>query len=191
MEERRVRLDGDGGRKETGQCWWKKERILKWKLGRNLNDDEPLIRQVVSSDHGADDHDLLNVEHHFSVFKSKFKKTYATQEEHDFRFGVFKANLRRAKPHQMLDPSAFHGITKFSDLSPPPSTNLPLKISGSRILVSHSDLGSQNGEKTQLGCRSNSNTVVLHIVGGFNMEGHHVDSIAIPKGFGPVRTSSL
>ncbi|KAI9200814.1 hypothetical protein LWI28_013546 [Acer negundo] len=83
-----------------------------------VEDDEPLIRQVVSSDDSADDHDLLNAEHHFSVFKSKFGKTYATQEEHDFRFGVFKANLRRAKRHQMLDPSAVHGVTKFSDLKP-------------------------------------------------------------------------
>ncbi|KAK1576083.1 hypothetical protein Q3G72_010785 [Acer saccharum] len=84
----------------------------------NLDDDEPLIRQVVSLDDGADDHDLLNVEHHFSVFKTKFGKTYATQEEHDFQFGVFKANHRRAKRHQMLDPSVVHGVTKFSDLTP-------------------------------------------------------------------------
>ncbi|KAK3231707.1 hypothetical protein Dsin_003588 [Dipteronia sinensis] len=84
----------------------------------DLDDDEPLIRQVVSSDDGADDHDLLNADHHFSVFKSEFGKKYATQEEHDLRFGVFKANLRRAKRHQMLDPSAVHGVTKFSDLTP-------------------------------------------------------------------------
>ncbi|KAK0577415.1 hypothetical protein LWI29_032740 [Acer saccharum] len=82
-----------------------------------LDADEPLIRQVVSSDDGADDHELLDADHHFSVFKSKFGKTYATQEEHDYRFGVFKANLRRAKRHQMLDPSAVHGVTKFSDLT--------------------------------------------------------------------------
>lgn len=33
------------------------------------------------------------------------------------RFAVFKANLLRAKRHQMLDPSAVHGVTKFSDLT--------------------------------------------------------------------------
>ncbi|XP_031269005.1 cysteine protease RD19A-like [Pistacia vera] len=82
-----------------------------------FDDEEPLIRQVVSSDDDDDDH-LLNAEHHFSLFKSKFAKTYATQEEHDYRFGVFKANLRRAKRHQILDPSAVHGVTKFSDLTP-------------------------------------------------------------------------
>ncbi|CAK7346288.1 unnamed protein product [Dovyalis caffra] len=76
--------------------------------------DDPLIRQVVSD---GEDH-LLNAEHHFTTFKSKFGKTYATQEEHDYRFGVFKANLLRAKKNQMVDPTAAHGVTKFSDLTP-------------------------------------------------------------------------
>ena len=78
-------------------------------------DDDVLIRQVVSS---AGDDELLGAEHHFSSFRARFGKTYATQEEHDYRFEVFKANLRRAKTHQMLDPDAVHGVTKFSDLTP-------------------------------------------------------------------------
>ncbi|XP_028803014.1 cysteine proteinase 15A [Neltuma alba] len=78
------------------------------------DEDDLLIRQVVTDN---DDH-LLNAEHHFSTFKTKFGKTYATREEHDHRFGVFKANLRRARIHQKLDPSAVHGVTKFSDLTP-------------------------------------------------------------------------
>lgn len=78
------------------------------------NLDDPLIRQVVSD---GEDH-LLNAEHHFTTFKSKFGKNYATQEEHDYRFSVFKANLLRAKKHQMMDPTAAHGVTKFSDLTP-------------------------------------------------------------------------
>lgn len=82
------------------------------------DDDEPLIRQVVSSDGEESEDHLLNAEHHFSLFKSKFTKTYATQEEHDYRFGVFKSNLRRAKRHQLLDPAAVHGVTRFSDLTP-------------------------------------------------------------------------
>ncbi|KAJ1407997.1 Peptidase C1A, papain C-terminal [Sesbania bispinosa] len=77
-------------------------------------DDDLLIRQVVDD---GEDH-LLNAEHHFSTFKTKFRKTYATKEEHDYRFGVFKSNLRRAKLHAKLDPSATHGVTKFSDLTP-------------------------------------------------------------------------
>ncbi|KAE9600128.1 putative cathepsin F [Lupinus albus] len=74
--------------------------------------DDLLIRQVI------DDDDLLNAEHHFTNFKSKFGKTYATEEEHNYRFGVFKSNLRRANKHAKLDPSAVHGVTKFSDLTP-------------------------------------------------------------------------
>lgn len=81
----------------------------------DFDDEEILIRQVVTS---YDDDHLLNAEHHFSLFKSRFSKIYATKEEHDYRFGVFKANLRRAKRHQFLDPSAVHGVTKFSDLTP-------------------------------------------------------------------------
>ncbi|GFP95164.1 cysteine proteinase rd19a [Phtheirospermum japonicum] len=79
--------------------------------------EDPLIRQVVSDGAEAVDQ-LLHAEHHFSLFKAKYGKTYATQEEHDHRFSVFKANLRRAKRHQLLDPSAVHGVTKFSDLTP-------------------------------------------------------------------------
>ncbi|MBA0555971.1 hypothetical protein Golob_026114 [Gossypium lobatum] len=84
------------------------------------SDGDPLIIQVVSDggvEEDSDDH-LLNAEHHFTLFKSKYGKTYASQEEHDYRLGVFKANLRRAKRHQLLDPSAVHGVTKFSDLTP-------------------------------------------------------------------------
>lgn len=79
--------------------------------------DDPLIRQVVSDGVEAVDQ-LLHAEHHFSLFKAKYGKTYATQEEHDYRFYVFKANLRRSKRRQLLDPSAVHGVTKFSDLTP-------------------------------------------------------------------------
>lgn len=75
---------------------------------------DALIRQVVP---GADD-PLLHAERHFSNFKASFGKTYASQEEHDYRFGVFKSNLRRAKRHQGIDPTAVHGVTKFSDLTP-------------------------------------------------------------------------
>lgn len=79
------------------------------------DEDNLLIRQVVPD---AEDHHLLNAEHHFSAFKTKFAKTYATQEEHDHRFRIFKNNLLRAKSHQKLDPSAVHGVTRFSDLTP-------------------------------------------------------------------------
>ncbi|XP_059653744.1 cysteine protease RD19A-like [Cornus florida] len=80
----------------------------------NVDDNDLVIRQVVNDDA---DH-LLNAEGHFSIFKRKFGKSYATHEEHDYRFAVFKANLRRARHHQKLDPSASHGVTQFSDLTP-------------------------------------------------------------------------
>ncbi|KAK9220366.1 hypothetical protein WN943_009016 [Citrus x changshan-huyou] len=83
-----------------------------------VSGDDAMIRQVVPSDGEQSEDHLLNAEHHFSLFKSKFSKTYATQEEHDYRFRVFKANLRRAKRRQLLDPTAVHGVTKFSDLTP-------------------------------------------------------------------------
>ncbi|XP_057435009.1 cysteine proteinase 15A-like [Lotus japonicus] len=76
--------------------------------------EDLLIRQVVPE---VEDH-LLNAEHHFSTFKARFGKTYATEEEHNYRFGVFKKNLILAKSHQKLDPSAVHGVTRFSDLTP-------------------------------------------------------------------------
>lgn len=72
------------------------------------------IRQVVEDE----DHQLNAEEDHFGAFKRKFMKSYASQEEHDYRLSVFKSNLRRAERHQKLDPSAVHGVTQFSDMTP-------------------------------------------------------------------------
>ena len=78
---------------------------------------DPLIRQVTDGNDGAEPQ-LLTAEYHFSLFKKRFKKSYGSQEEHNYRFKVFQANLRRAARHQKLDPSATHGVTQFSDLTP-------------------------------------------------------------------------
>ncbi|XP_039014020.1 cysteine protease RD19A-like [Hibiscus syriacus] len=78
---------------------------------------DPLIEQVTDSHDGAEP-PLLTAEHHFSLFKKRFKKSYVSQEEHGYRFKVFQYNLRRAARHQKLDPSATHGVTQFSDLTP-------------------------------------------------------------------------
>ncbi|KAM0003763.1 putative cathepsin F [Helianthus debilis subsp. tardiflorus] len=91
--------------------------LLLFSVAVAVSADDPLIRQVVPEEEISTDH-LLNAEHHFSLFKTKFGKTYATAEEHDYRLTVFKSNLRRAKRHQLLDPTAEHGVTKFSDLTP-------------------------------------------------------------------------
>ncbi|KAL1190259.1 Cysteine protease RD19A [Cardamine amara subsp. amara] len=80
----------------------------------DVNDgDDIVIRQVV----GGAEPKVLSSEDHFSLFKKKFGKVYATSEEHDYRFSVFKANLFRARRHQKMDPSARHGVTQFSDLT--------------------------------------------------------------------------
>ncbi|XP_073122228.1 cysteine protease RD19A-like [Henckelia pumila] len=82
--------------------------------------EDLLIRQVVDGgEEGVlDENSLLNADHHFAIFKRRFNKAYRTQEEHDYRFSVFRANLHRARRHQKLDPSAVHGVTQFSDLTP-------------------------------------------------------------------------
>ncbi|CAM8981318.1 unnamed protein product [Rhodiola kirilowii] len=64
-----------------------------------------VLASVVSCDDGVDDLLIRQV-------------VYATQEEHDYRFKVFARNLRRAMRHQQLDPTAVHGVTQFSDLTP-------------------------------------------------------------------------
>ena len=83
----------------------------------SVADEEPeLIRQVV----GLPDSDdlVLNAEAHFTSFVKKFGKSYKDAEEHAYRLSVFRSNMRRAKRHQKLDPSAVHGVTQFSDLTP-------------------------------------------------------------------------
>ncbi|RAL48550.1 hypothetical protein DM860_005974 [Cuscuta australis] len=87
--------------------------LLELAVGDGSGGEDILIRQVVGEDDG-----LLNAEHQFVSFKERFGKAYASKEEHDYRFSVFKANVRRAERHQRLDPSAVHGVTRFSDLTP-------------------------------------------------------------------------
>ncbi|KAA3459557.1 putative cysteine proteinase A494 [Gossypium australe] len=81
---------------------------------------DPLIRQVTDvHDDGTEQQQLLTAaEHHFSLFKARFNQSYGSKAEHDYRFKVFRSNLRRAARHQKLDPSATHGVTQFSDLTP-------------------------------------------------------------------------
>ncbi|KAK8934110.1 hypothetical protein KSP39_PZI014662 [Platanthera zijinensis] len=44
-------------------------------------------------------------------------KEYGSREEYLRKLGVFARNLARAAEHQLLDPTAEHGITPFSDLT--------------------------------------------------------------------------
>ncbi|XP_068646124.1 cysteine protease RD19A-like [Aristolochia californica] len=77
--------------------------------------EDSLIRQVVDEEQ---DDLLLDADIHFASFRRRFGKKYANAEEHSYRLSVFKANLRRARRHQKLDPTAVHGVTQFSDLTP-------------------------------------------------------------------------
>ncbi|RWW05429.1 hypothetical protein BHE74_00036022 [Ensete ventricosum] len=79
--------------------------------------EDPLIREVVQDAEG-EELTALDSEAHFAGFVKRFRKTYADTEERARRFAVFKANLLRARRHQLLDPTAVHGVTKFSDLTP-------------------------------------------------------------------------
>ncbi|PSS26028.1 Cysteine protease [Actinidia chinensis var. chinensis] len=88
------------------------ETSLAAASGKSSDGEDLVIQQVVDGDHP------LSADHHFRLFKRRFGKSYATQEDHDYRFSVFKTNLRRARHHQRLDPSAVHGVTQFSDLTP-------------------------------------------------------------------------
>lgn len=90
--------------------------------------EEPLIMQVVD---GGDVR--LGAEHHFLEFKRRFGKAYDSEDEHDYRYKVFKANMRRARRHQSLDPSAAHGVTRFSDLTPSEFRNKVLGLRGVRL----------------------------------------------------------
>ncbi|KAL6851524.1 hypothetical protein ACP4OV_020457 [Aristida adscensionis] len=77
--------------------------------------EDPLIEQVVD---GGDELDQLDAEAHFASFVRRFGKSYRDDAERARRLAVFRANLRRARRHQRLDPTAVHGVTKFSDLTP-------------------------------------------------------------------------
>ncbi|KAE8665023.1 Cysteine proteinase 1 [Hibiscus syriacus] len=93
---------------------------------------DPLIEQVTYGHDGAEQ-PLLTAEHRFSLFKKRFKKSYMSQEEHGYRFKVFQYNLRRAARHQKLDPSATHGVTQFSDLTPGEFRNVYLGLRRLRL----------------------------------------------------------
>ncbi|MCH85434.1 cysteine proteinase [Trifolium medium] len=71
--------------------------------------EDPLIRQ--------EDH----AEQQFNIFKSKFNKSYATKEEHDYRFGVFKENLKFVEEKNKINKAAgmnyMLGIQEISDLT--------------------------------------------------------------------------
>jgi hypothetical protein len=58
--------------------------------------EDLLIRQIVDN---TEDY----AEQQFNIFKSKYKKNYTTKEEHDYQFGVFKANLESIEERNKIN----------------------------------------------------------------------------------------
>ncbi|XP_040379549.1 cysteine proteinase 1-like [Oryza brachyantha] len=89
---------------------------------RSAEEEDALIEQVVGGGDGDGDDrelgELLDAEAHFASFERRFGRTYRDAGERAYRLSVFRDNLRRARRHQRLDPTAAHGVTKFSDLTP-------------------------------------------------------------------------
>eukprot|EP01088_Endostelium_zonatum_P000003 TRINITY_DN0_c0_g1_i3.p1 TRINITY_DN0_c0_g1~~TRINITY_DN0_c0_g1_i3.p1 ORF type:complete len:335 (+),score=65.34 TRINITY_DN0_c0_g1_i3:76-1080(+) len=54
----------------------------------------------------------------FIAFQHRYGKIYATADEFEHRFNVFKANMLKASELGARDPHARYGITKFSDMTP-------------------------------------------------------------------------
>ncbi|KAJ8765904.1 hypothetical protein K2173_020420 [Erythroxylum novogranatense] len=84
--------------------------------------DPNIIQQV--TDHPVlhprnflEDAALLGTEETFKIFVRKYNKAYSTKEEYVHRLRIFARNIVRAVEHQMLDPSAVHGVTPFMDLT--------------------------------------------------------------------------
>uniref|UniRef100_A0A7N0VME1 Uncharacterized protein n=1 Tax=Kalanchoe fedtschenkoi TaxID=63787 RepID=A0A7N0VME1_KALFE len=70
------------------------------------------IRQVTDVANGG----VIKAEPQFLAFMKKYDKQYSTREEYVRRLGIFAKNMIWAAEHQLLDPTAVHGVTQFSDL---------------------------------------------------------------------------
>jgi len=53
----------------------------------------------------------------FTDFQLRFKRVYNNQQEFDYRFQIFKGNMRKAAQNQQRNPRATFGVTQFSDLT--------------------------------------------------------------------------
>lgn len=103
--------------------------------GSNPDGDDLVIHQVTDGDdlllqahhHRQQQHHhhrgrlsankLLGAEKEFQSFIERYGKSYDTREEYLHRLGIFAKNMVRAARHQLLDPTAVHGVTPFSDMS--------------------------------------------------------------------------
>ncbi|KAK8948197.1 hypothetical protein KSP40_PGU010292 [Platanthera guangdongensis] len=78
------------------------------------SEDELLIHEVTDHLPAAT---LPATEERFRSFMGVHGKEYGSREEYLRKLGVFARNLSWAAEHQLLDPTAEHGITPFSDLT--------------------------------------------------------------------------
>jgi cysteine peptidase B len=53
----------------------------------------------------------------FTQFQQRYGRVYPHQDEFEYRFRVFKANMKEAEELQKANPKAQFGVTKFSDLT--------------------------------------------------------------------------
>lgn len=89
---------------------------------------DPIIVQV--TDHPNNHLLKTPVEYRFTAFIQEHGKRYATREEYLHRLGIFYKNILRASEHQLLDPTAVHGVTPFSDLSEEEFEKMYLGVKG-------------------------------------------------------------
>ena len=88
--------------------------LLSSSAGASDTLEDPKIRPVTGL---ADNRRVGATERRFQAFMRRYGKEYGSREEYGHRLGVFARNLARAAEHQVLDPTAVHGITPFSDLT--------------------------------------------------------------------------
>jgi cathepsin F len=59
----------------------------------------------------------LDAQDLFAQFMKSYNKVYEDQATEQYRFGIFKENLKVVAKYQKADPGAVYGVTQFSDLS--------------------------------------------------------------------------
>ncbi|KAL8224117.1 hypothetical protein R6Q57_019592 [Mikania cordata] len=100
---------------------------------------DPIIAQVTDR---RNNHLIgTPTEHRFTEFIQEHGKQYKTREEYLHRLGVFSKNLLRAGEHQLLDPTAVHGVTPFSDLSEEEFESMYLGVKAGGVNPRNSGVG--------------------------------------------------
>ncbi|KAF8759194.1 hypothetical protein HU200_010222 [Digitaria exilis] len=84
----------------------------------SASDHDGFIRQVTDGGGLSRSWPGLLPEAQFAAFVRRHGRRYSGPEEYARRLRVFASNLARAAAHQAMDPSARHGVTPFSDLTP-------------------------------------------------------------------------